>query len=116
MPNPRSSKAKGRRLQQIVAKSFEEASGVLQSGDIKTAIMGEQGRDIILSPAAEQVIPFDIECKNVERLDLWGSIEQAETNASGERIPLLVFKRNRSDVYCVLKLDHLLKLLYSKED
>lgn len=116
MSSPKSSKAKGRRLQQIVAKSFEESIDVLQPGDVKTAIMGERGRDVILSPAAEQVIPFDIECKNVERLDLWGSIAQSEANSSGERIPLLVFKRNRSDVYCVLKLDHLLKLLYSKED
>ena len=42
--------------------------------------MGESGRDIRLSPSAEKVVPFDIECKNTEKINIWSALEQAEKN------------------------------------
>ena len=107
----RSAKAKGRRLQDAVKKSLYETYTSLREGDIKTAIMGESGRDIVLSPAAEDIIPFDIECKNQEKINIWSAMEQAEENVKGERIPLVIFKRNRSKTYAIIEWDKLLELL-----
>ena len=88
---------------------LQNAFPQLRDGDIKTAIMGESGIDIILSPTAKDLIPLDIECKNVEKLNIWKAIEQAEANATEGRIPAVVFKRNRSKIYIVMELEKYLK-------
>ena len=75
--------------------------------------MGMSGEDIVLSPAAKRTIPYSFECKNQERLNLWGSLEQAEGN-SQDRQPVLVFKRNRSKVYVALDFEHFLELIDPK--
>ena len=75
--------------------------------------MGMSGEDIVLSPAAKRAIPYSFECKNQERLNLWGSLEQAEGN-SQDRQPVLVFKRNRSKVYVALDFEHFLELIDPK--
>jgi len=109
-----SCKAKGRRLQDAVAKSLQETYTSLREGDIKVAIMGESGRDIGLSPTAEDVIPFDIECKNQEKINIWSAMEQAEFNKKEGRIPLVIFKRNRSKTYAVIEWEKLLELINKK--
>ena len=109
-----SCKAKGRRLQDAVAKSLQETYTSLRDGDIKVAIMGESGRDIGLSPAAEDVIPFDIECKNQQKIAIWAALEQAESNKKEGRIPLVIFKRNHSKTYAVIEWERLLELLAKK--
>ena len=106
-----SGKAKGRRLQNKIRDLLlEHFSDKLEPDDVKVAIMGESGEDIKLSPAARKLIPYSFECKNQEKLSIWSSLEQAESNA-GKHIPLLVFKRNRSKTYAVLEFDKLLELL-----
>lgn len=104
-------KAKGRRLQDFVAESFLKMHPSLEDDDVKTAIMGESGTDIKLSPAARRLIPFDTECKNQEKLNIWSSISQCETNCKESRIPLLVFKRNRTKTYACIEFEKLLELL-----
>ena len=37
----------------------------------KTAVMGESGEDIKMARAAREKFPFSIECKNVEKLNVW---------------------------------------------
>lgn len=106
-----SAKAKGRRLQDYIVKILYENYSHLRPGDIRPAIMGEQGRDVKLSPVAEDYIPFDIEAKNQEKLNIWGSLKQAEENSSDDRIPLLVFKRNRSKTYAVIEFEKLMELI-----
>ena len=110
----RSAKNKGKRLQREVQKLLFEATHKygLQDGDIQNTIMGEAGRDIKLSPAAEQVIPFDIECKNQEKLNVWDALKQAQDNTKEGRIPLLIFRKNNAKTYAVIEFDKLIKLLY----
>ena len=72
--------------------------------------MGMSGEDVVLSPAAKKVIPYSFECKNQERLNLWKSLEQAESNCE-DRQPVLVFKRNRSKVYVTIDFDHFIELI-----
>jgi len=108
-----SAKAKGRKLQNEVRENLLMAFKSLQEGDIKTAVMGEGGRDLIFSPKAEEKIVFDIEVKNQEKMNIWKSLEQAEKNTSvfANRVPLLVFSRNRSKTYCALDFVTLLSLI-----
>ncbi len=68
------------------------------------------GEDIVLSPAAKKVIPYSFECKNQERLNLWKSLEQAESNCE-DRNPVLIFKKNRSKVYVALEFDHFIDMI-----
>ena len=106
----RSAKNKGKRLQNNFRDLLLEAFQELEPDDIRSAIMGESGEDIKLSPAARKLIPYSFECKNQEKLNIWNSLEQAEQNA-GKHIPLLIFKRNRSKTYAVLEFGKLLELL-----
>ena len=108
---PRSAKNKGKRLQNKVRDLIlEKFNTKLEPDDVRSITMGESGEDILLSPAARRVFPFSVECKSQEKLSIWSSLEQAEDN-SGDHIPLLIFKRNRSKTYAVLEFDELLKLL-----
>ena len=106
----RSAKAKGRRLQNKIRDLLLEEFKELEPDDIRTAIMGETGEDIKLSPAARKQIPYSFECKNQEKLNILESLKQAEEN-SGDYPPILVFKRNRSKTYVTLELEEFLKLI-----
>ena len=109
-----SRKAKGRRLQNKIRDLLiEHFSDELEDDDIRCAIMGESGEDLKLSPAARKLIPYSIECKNQEKLNIWDSLEQAEENSKGYT-PILIFKRNRSKTYAVVELNHFLKLIKNK--
>jgi|TARA_B110000495_G_C23001882_1_gene591378 hypothetical protein len=107
----RSAKNKGKRLQNsvrdVLLETFKED---LEPDDIKSAVMGDSGEDIQLSPAARKLIPYSIECKNQEKLNIWSSLEQAEGN-SKESTPVLIFKRNRSKTYAVVELKEFIKLI-----
>jgi len=106
-------KAKGRNLQNYVGAKLAEKYG-LEFGkdeDLQGREMGQSGTDIRMSKDAKRVIPFDIECKNQERLNFWEAIEQAEKNTEEGRIPLLVFKRNRSKTYAIIEFETLLKII-----
>ena len=109
--NTRSGKAKGRRLQNKIRDVLlEHFSEELEPDDIRSAIMGESGEDIKLSPAARKLIPYSFECKNQEALNIWSSLEQAEENA-GDYDPVLIFKRNRSKTYAVLPIEEFINLI-----
>ena len=107
---PRSGKNKGRKLQNFVRDMLQDTFPTLHKDDIKSQTMGMPGEDIVLSPAARDIIPYSFECKNVERLDLWGSLAQAENN-SEDRKPVLVIKRNRSKVYAIIELNTFLDVI-----
>ena len=108
--NPRSSKAKGRRLQNYLRDLLKEAFPSLRDDDIKSQTMGMCGEDIVFSPAAQDKIPYSFECKNQERLKIWAALSQAEENAGG-RAPVLVIKRNNTPTYAIIALDKFIDLV-----
>ena len=106
-----SAKAKGRRLQNLIVGKLRRAfRGIIPEDNIRAAIMGETGVDIKLSALARKYIPFAVESKNQEKLNIWQAIAQAEAN-KGEDKPVVVFTRNRAEVYAVLKFDDFVELL-----
>ena len=105
-----SAKAKGRRLQQKIRDLLLETFTELEPDDIRSTSMGVSGEDLQLSPAARKLIPFAIECKNQEKLNVWDSLKQAEEN-SGDYDPVLIFKRNRSKTYAVINIEKFIELI-----
>ena len=111
---PRSAKNKGKRLQNKIRDLILEKFDILEPDDVRSITMGDSGEDILLSPAARRLFPFSVECKNQEKLNIWGALEQAEDN-SGNHTPIVIFKRNRTKTYAVLEFDKLLELLDESE-
>ena len=69
-----SAKAKGRKLQQWVRDQIIEQLEV-HPEDIESRSMGAGGEDLIMARAARQKFPFSVECKNVEKLNVWEAYE-----------------------------------------
>ena len=113
--NPRSSKAKGRRLQNFVRDKLREIYlPELHEDDIKSQTMGMTGEDIVLSPAARVMCSFSFECKNVERLQMWQAIEQCETNKPECSAPAIVFKKNGKEPYIAIPFEVFCDMLQHK--
>ena len=75
-----SAKSKGRRLQQWVRTMLIEILDV-HPEDVESRSMGAGGEDLIMARAAREKFPHSIECKNVEKLNVWDAYEQAVANA-----------------------------------
>lgn len=108
--NPKSVKAKGRKLQNLVRDVLRISFPSLEEDDIKSQTMGMTGEDIVLSPAAKKVIPYSFECKNVERLQFWATVEQAESNCE-DRTPAIVVKKNNRKPYIAIPLDSFIDII-----
>lgn len=104
-----SAKNKGRTLQKSVVEYVLKYFPSLHPDDVKSTSMGAGGEDVHLSPAARKVLPISIECKNVEKLNIWQAWLQATANAK-EWNPVLIFKRNRSKTLVVCELEYFLSL------
>ena len=107
-----SRKAKGRRLTQYIVERILYYFPFLTDKDVRSVPTGVPGADIWLSPNASEALPFNIEAKNQEKLNIWAALEQSEKQNRNEGLnPIVVFKRNQSDIYCCLKLEVMLSLL-----
>ena len=111
MPNPKGAKAKGRNLQNLLRDKLRVAYPSLEEDDVKSQTMGMPGEDIVLSPAARRKIPYSFECKNVERLQFWSAVEQAESNLKKGATPAVVVKKNRKKPYVAIPLESFIRLI-----
>lgn len=108
---PASCKNKGRRLQQKVVRSILSSFPHLQADDCSSTSMGANGEDVRMSPLARNVVPLSIECKCVEKINIWACIEQAIANCPQGITPCVVFSRNRATTHAVVPWEYLLSLL-----
>ena len=104
-----SAKAKGRRLQQWVRDQLIEELKV-HPEDVESRSMGAGGEDLIMARAARQKFPFSIECKNVEKLNVWEAYEQAKSNCNDYE-PLVVMKKNQKKPLVVIDADYFISLV-----
>ena len=105
---PQSAKAKGRRLQQQFRDLLIEKLDI-HPEDIESRSMGAGGEDLIMARAAREKFPFSIECKNVEKLNVWEAYKQAEEN-SKDYEPVVVMKKNNHKTLVVLDAEHFVKI------
>ena len=76
--------------------------------DIESRSMGAGGEDLIMARDARQKFPYSIECKNVEKLNVWDAYQQAIEN-SGDYEPILVMKKNGKKPLVVLDAEKFIK-------
>lgn len=110
-----SAKSKGRRLQQYAERKFKEAfPHDLVGNDVKSLSMGAPGDDLILSPAALQILPYNFEMKNVEDFKIWETIKQMYKRRAPDcpTLPCIVVKRNHVDPVAFLPAVHFCRLLF----
>lgn len=105
---PQSAKAKGRKFQQQVRDKLIEQLEI-HPEDIESRSMGAGGEDLIMARAARQKFPCSIECKSVERLNVYEAYEQASAN-SGSYEPVLFMKKNRKKALVVVDADYFISL------
>jgi hypothetical protein len=111
-----SRKAKGRRLQQWVCKQLSKILNLPydQQDDnclIHSREMGLCGEDVVLRGEAYEKILFSIECKNVEKFNLYGAIEQAKQNTKKDKSWLVIHKKNNSKPIAILDAEIFFELL-----
>lgn len=106
----RSAKAKGARFQKEVRDAILETFPTLHPDDVRSTAMGSPGEDILLSHAARTCFPYSVECKNVERLNIWEAINQAKENA-GAHTPLVAFKRNNHEPWVAIPMQEFMEIL-----
>ena len=111
--NPSSAKAKGRRLQQWVRDKLIEMLDV-HPEDIESRSMGAGGEDLIMARAARLKFPHSIECKNVEKLNIWEAYEQATANG-GDYEPIVVIKKNGKKPLVVIDAEYYISLFGDKK-
>jgi len=109
MTTIRSRKAKGSRFQREVATLIRDRFN-LQDRQCVSTPASCTGEDILMTENTKRLFPFSIECKARENINIWDALDQAKSNTNDERFPLVVFKRNRSKVYCAMEFDDLLEI------
>ena len=113
--SPRSAKAKGRKLQTWVVEKLLETFNKLTDKDVRSTPMGVNGVDVQLSTAAYERFPYDIECKNTERMTtLYNYYEQAISHDSGGE-PLLIVKMNHKKPLAIVDAEHFVKVVSWKK-
>lgn len=99
-----SRKAKGRNLQQYVAKKISEITGIPYGKDemIASREMGQSGTDVRLIGEAKKLFPFSIECKYQENWSIPAWIQQAKDNWKKGTDWLLFMRKNRhEEIVCM---------------
>ena len=103
-----SAKAKGRNLQKWVREKLIEELNI-HPEDIESRSMGAGGEDLIMARAAREKFPLSVECKNVEKLNVWEAYEQAKANA-GNYEPIVVMKKNHKKPLVVVDAEYFINL------
>ena len=112
---PQSAKAKGRRLQQQFRDLLIEKLDI-HPEDIESRSMGAGGEDLVMARAAREKFPFSIECKNVEKLNVWEAYNPAKENSTPSRLsgneyePLVVMKKNNHKALVVLDAEKFVEI------
>ena len=111
---PRSRKSKGAKFQKEIREKLLERFDNLEDDDIKTAVMGESGMDIKLSPAAQRAFPWAVEAKAQEKVSLRAWWEQAVANGTEKLKPLLITKQSRKEPLVIMRLEDFLDMIGDK--
>jgi hypothetical protein len=112
--SPRSAKAKGRKLQTWVVERLLRVFKRLTPLDVRSTPMGVNGVDVQLSSLAYRKFPYNIECKNTERIrTIYNYYEQAISHDTIEKEgePLLIIKMNRQKPLVVVDAEHFIELV-----
>lgn len=108
---PSSAKNKGRKFQQECGGDVLEHHPSLTTRDVVSRSMGAGGSDLMLSEAAVQVFPYNVECKSLKAIGkVYDFYEQACAHNTDGLEPLVMCKANSSLPLCIVSRSHFLEL------
>lgn len=84
-----------------------QAVGLAQRND-QRYVGGVDNPDISLTLGGKR---FHVECKRAERFNAYQAMEQAEHDANGHAVPIVMHRRNRHPWLCVMKLSDWVRLV-----
>ena len=97
------SRDKGARFERRIAKMLREYGYEAERGQQHSG-----GKD---SPDVKHNMPrLHIEAKDVEKLNIWNALEQSKRDAGEDEIPVVMFKRNRTQVYVALPFESFMEM------
>lgn len=108
-----SRKQKGRNLQKHVRDAILKHYSSLTEDDVKSAPMGTSGSDVVLSTAAKEQFPYDVECKNAQAINIWAAYEQSKKRCPATLQPVLIVKRNNVKPLAIIDFEHFMNLSYA---
>jgi hypothetical protein len=115
MSSPGYSKALGREGQVLVRDILLKHFPELEEDDIYSRPMGSQGEDLMLSPRARALLPFNIEVKYGKQVNLIRACQQSAEEATCKgHIPISVgcYRLEKpKQFYVCLKIEDFLELL-----
>jgi len=94
----------------MLIKAFD-----LEADDVFSRSMGASGEDVMLSPRARVLFPYSVECKNVEKLNIWQAYKQAGDNSGGYE-PCVFFKRNHHKPLVVVDAEHFIGVISEQDN
>lgn len=96
------SKDKGKRGERYVAKLLRE-----YGYDAKRGVQYQGSPN---SPDVTGLPKVHIEVKFTEKLNIWNALEQSKRDSGENEIPVVMFKRNRTQVYVALPFDEFMEM------
>lgn len=111
-----SAKAKGRRLMSEIRTILIDRFH-FSPDDITVTPSSLFGEDLLVAKSVREVLPLCWEGKNQEKMNIWTSLDQALSHIKNgdTRKPILVFKRNRSEIYMSMKFTDFLDLIQKNQ-
>ena len=104
-----SNKAKGRLGQQEIRDMLLKWFPELSKADVRSTSMGCPGDDILLSTAAQKIMPWNIEVKRKKKIGAVRFMEQASEHGTGE--PVAFFREDRGEWFASVSADYLMRLV-----
>ena len=104
-----SNKAKGRTGQQAIRDLILSVFPELEADDVRSTSMGSSGEDLLLSPAARKLLPWNIEIKRQKRIAACRFMDQAKSH--GTYKPVAFFREDRGPWYACVDARYLLELV-----
>lgn len=105
-------KAKGRARQQEAVKILLKTFPELSSDDLRSTPMGSAGEDILMSPQARKLLPWNIEVKGGKAFNLVKACKQADERETRNYQPVAIGRYDRDKTwYATIELDYLLELI-----
>lgn len=115
----RRAKQIGRDGQKEVREILLERFPVLGQRDITSRPMGSGGEDLMLSEAAYKVLPFDIEVKHAQKVNMIRACQQAAKEGRRDGMPVAIgcYRLEKPKKwYVCLELDDFLNLIEGDND
>lgn len=102
------SRDKGARFERLLAKMLREHGYEAERGCQHSG--GKDSPDV-----KHNMTRLHIEAKDVEKLNIWNALEQSKRDAGADEIPVVMFKRNRTQVYVAVPFEEFMEMFKAWE-